>query len=204
MKKKIKSYLVFTSFWYRICVFFLMPAALTGIGACAGSRFGQFGVLGAAMLLTIGEVLSDYWLFPGLMAKEAEKLEVLKISAMGMGILKHALILDLLRKLLTVLGLLAFCGLFTGQFEGLLPMALVSYTFSAAGTFVARYMVGFASNLWIGQFAAVMACLLYGIRTEATRCLPWFDLLFPVLGILVSALSVKKTMGKVKGGYYDQ
>lgn len=200
MKRRIKSYLVFTSFWYRTGVFLLMPAALAGIGARAGSRFGQLGVLGAAMLLTMGEVISDHWLFSGLLAKDAEKLDVLKTSGMGMEILGHALILDLLRKLLTVLVLLAFCSLFSGHFSGLLPMALVFYTFSAAGTFLSRYMGGFQANCWIGQCAAVLACLLYGVQGG----LPWFDLLFPVLAILVSVLTVKKTMGKVKGGYYDQ
>lgn len=204
MKKKIKSYLVFTSFWYRICVFFLMPAALAGIGACAGSRFGQFGVLGAAMLLTIGEVLSDYWLFPGLMAKESEGLTVLRTSGMGMELLRHALVLDLLRKLLTALVVLAVCSLFTGRFEGLLPMVLVSYTCSASGTCLARHVDGIALNAWIGQFAAAMVFLFYGFRSGLPRFYTGCDLLFLVLGILVSALTVKKAMEKIKGGYYDQ
>ena len=48
---------------------------------------------------------------------------------MGMEIMKNALILDLLRKLLTAFGILAVCELYAGHWGGLLLMAMVSYVF---------------------------------------------------------------------------
>ena len=67
MKKKIKSYLVFSSFSYKVCIFLLMPAVLVGIGIGIVSIFGELGLTATAMLLTMAEILSDHWLFSGLM-----------------------------------------------------------------------------------------------------------------------------------------
>ena len=70
MKKKIKSYLVFSSFSYKVCIFLLMPAVLVGIGIGIVSIFGELGLTVTAMLLTMAVILSDHWLFSGLMAKD--------------------------------------------------------------------------------------------------------------------------------------
>ena len=206
MKKKIKSYLVFSSFSYKVCVFLLMPAVLAGIGAGIGSFFGEIGVMASAMILTMAEIVSDHWLFSGLMAKESERMDVLRTSCMGMKIMKNALILDLLRKLLTAFGILAVCEMFTGHWDGLPPMVLVSYFFSVSGTFLARYGGGFAVNVCIGQIAAWLGsgCLLCVFRTGLWRFRIGIELLFLVLGMLASVLAVNKAMEKVKGGYYDQ
>ena len=206
MKKKIKSYLVFSSFSYKVCIFLLMPAVLVGIGIGIVSIFGELGLTATAMLLTMAEILSDHWLFSGLMAKESERMEVLRTSGMGMEIMKNALILDLLRKLLTAFGILAVCELFTGQWGGLLLMAMVSYVFSAAGTFLARYGGGLAVNVCIGQISAflVLGCLFCVFQSGSWRFRVGFELLFLALGVLASVLTVSKSMRKVKGGYYDQ
>lgn len=206
MKKKIKSYLVFSSFSYKVCIFLLMPAVLAGVGIGIGSFCGEPGLTATAMLLTMAEILSDHWLFSGLMAKESERMDVLRTSDMGMEIMKNALILDLLRKLLTAFGILAVCELFTGQWGGLLLMAMVSYVFSTAGTFLARYGGGLAVNACIGQISAllVLGCLLCVYRSGLWRFRVGLELLFLVLGVLVSVLTVSKAMRKVKGGYYDQ
>lgn len=206
MKKKIKSYLVFSSFSYKVCIFLLMPAVLAGIGTGIGSFFGEPGLTATAMLLTMAEILSDHWLFSGLMAKESERMDVLRTSGMGMEIMKNALILDLLRKLLSAFGILAVCELYTGHWGGLLLMAMVSYVFSAAGTFLARYGGGLAVNVCIGQIASllVLGCLFCVFRPGLWRFRVGFGLFFLVLGVAVSVLTVSKAMRKVKGGYYDQ
>lgn len=52
MTKKIKSYLVFTSFLYRLVMFLLIPVALTVIGL-------QFGIPMVAALIPLVEIVSD-------------------------------------------------------------------------------------------------------------------------------------------------
>lgn len=133
-------------------------------------------------------------------------MEVLRTSGMGMEIMKNALILDLLRKLLTAFGILAVCELYAGHWGGLLLMAMVSYVFSAAGTFLARYGGGLAVNVCIGQISAflVLGCLFCVFQSGSWRFRVGFELLFLALGVLASVLTVSKAMRKVKGGYYDQ
>ena len=133
-------------------------------------------------------------------------MDVLRTSGMGMEIMKNALILDLLRKLLSAFGILAVCELYTGHWGGLLLMAMVSYVFSAAGTFLARYGGGLAVNVCIGQIASllVLGCLFCVFRPGLWRFRVGFGLFFLVLGVAVSVLTVSKAMRKVKGGYYDQ
>lgn len=204
MKRIIKSYLAFSSVSYRVCVCILMPAVLAGIGIYTGSYFGRLGMLASAMLLTMAEILSDHWLFPGLLAKESARLDVLKTSGRGMEILKNALILDLVRKFLTALALLTVCNLFTGRSGGLLSEVLVSYVFSVSGTFLARYGGWLIANVSIGQIAALLVMIFLFSLPRSGPYRIGLELLFLALGILVSVLTVNKAMQKVKGGYYDE
>lgn len=209
MKKKIKSYLVFTPFVYRIVVFIVIPVLSMWLGVYAVSRFGEMGelrVVPAVMLLTLAEIISDNWLFSGIQAKESEKMDFLKTSGRGMEMMQNALILDLLRKFLTVLAVITVCYLLSGMSGGLLYVVLVSYTVSALGTFLSRYGGTLWINVCIGQFAMALeiVCLLCVFLSGLSEFMAAFDLLFLVFGILISVLIVRKAMQKVKGGYYDR
>lgn len=206
MKKKIKRYLVFTSLPYRIAVFIMIPVLFTGIGAYAGSLFGVQGMMFAAGFLTMVEIISDHWLFFGLQAKESEKAEFLKTSGMGMEMIQDALILDLVRKFLTATGIAAACYLITGLQGGFLYIVLVSYAFSALGTFLSRYGGMLLLNIVIAQFAMmfVTASLSCMLQPGLLKSMFGTEFFFLALGILVSILTVMKAMQKVKGSYYDE
>lgn len=197
--------MVFTSFSYRIAIFILMPVILVGIGVYTGRRWGELGMIASAMLLTMTEVISDHWLFSGLQAKEAEKMDFLKTSGWGMEILRDALILDLLRKFLMDLVVLMLCSLIVGLLESISYIVFVSYTCSVLGTFLARYWGKFATSMWIGEMGFVFVGLLLGVFfTVLKQYMFWMNLFFLVLGMLLSVLAVEKVMRKVKGGYYDE
>lgn len=205
MKKKIKRYLVFTPFAYRIAVFLVMPVLLVGIGVLTGSRWGELWAVPVAVLLTMAEIISDYWLFSGLQAKDSEKMDFLKTSGLGMEILRDALTFDLLRKFLTVCVVMAICYLLTGRSGSPMYAGLISYVFSILGTFLARYGGIFRINLMIGYLAVVpVSCLLGVFFSGGKRYMFQINLFFLILGTLLSALAVRKAMQKVKGGYYDQ
>lgn len=205
MKKKIKRYLVFTSFAYRAVMFLIMPVFFAGIGVYAGNLFGVPGMMFTAGFLTMWETISDHWLFPGLQTKEPEQPEFLKTSGIGMEIMQDALILDLTRKFLTAAGILLVCYLITNLPGGCLHIVLVSYAFSVLGTFFSRYGDLLLINLCIGQFTMIFvtAYLLFMLRPEFQKYISAFPLLFLILGILISILTVTKAIRKVKGGYYD-
>lgn len=107
----MKSYLVFAGARYRLAVYLLMPAVLLGIGLWVegklGSGNGGVGAIVVTVLLPMAEISSDNWLFGGIQAKDSMGLEYLKASGRGMGILKNALWMDLARKFLSALGIIA-------------------------------------------------------------------------------------------------
>ncbi len=205
IKKKIKRYLVFTSFAYRIGVC-IAAALLLAAGVFAGAFFEETGLICAAGLLTMAEVLSDYWLFFGLQAKEPQKMDFLRTSGFGMEVIRDAVMMDLLRKFLTALGILAAAYLLAGLSGGFLYMALASYAFSILGTFLSRYGGMFLANACIAQFAAaiVLVSLLCMSRTGLSQYRLAVSLLFAVIGMGASALTVAEGMRIVKGGYDDE
>lgn len=135
--------------------------------------------------------ISDHWLFFGLQAKESEKAEFLKTSGVGIEIMQDALILDLVRKFLTAIGIIAAGYLLPGLSGGFLYMVLVSYVFSVLGTFLSRYGGTLLINICIAQSAMlfVVVCLLCMLRQgllkfmfgmEDALCFGLFDhVLFP-------------------------
>lgn len=224
MKKLVKSYLVFTSSLYRIVMYVLMPAALVGISLGLGRYLGEVVLMWVALLLIMIEVVSDSWLFGGIQARDPERIDYLKTSGQGMRVMRNALFMDLFRKLLSGLGILAvcylairFCGWISvqemfdysnsGAAEAgtgiLLYFVLVSYFFSVTGTFLSRYGNTVWSSMIVGYMAmtpALFCMLLPGV----TEYVLFYNLLFAVLDAGISIAAVKLAMKRIKGGYYDK
>ncbi len=221
----MKSYLVFTSAWYRLAVFLLMPTALIGLGLWVermlwGGR-GATGVIVAAVLLPIAEIVSDNWLFGGIQTKDSMRLEYLKTSGRGMEILRRALWVDLARKLLSALGIMALCrlagtwmaaegtdygsGIMDWGLEAgiLLYFTLLSYFVSTLGTFLSRFGDMLWMNLLVGYGAVFV--MLFGLTLlNLADIILIIDIICAVFGILISAVTVRTAMRRVERSYYDK
>ncbi len=222
MRRGIKSYLVFTSVWYRLGVYLVMPVVLMGLSlwieGCVQGDGGVSVVLGA-VLLPMTEIISDNWLFGGIQTKDSIGLEYLKTSGQGLGILKSALWVDLGRKFLSALCMIALCrlggilvagkalsfGNFCGSYggEALLYFVLLSYFVSVLGTFLSRFTDMLWINCLIGYGATGLTA--FGmILLNLGRYLLIVDVLLGSLGILVSVLAVRIARKRVERSYYDQ
>lgn len=229
--KRIKSYVVFTSIPYRVAVWALMPAGLVGLAAWLGGRIGDLGLPVALMPLVMAEVLSDSWLFGGIQAKDSEKIDYLKSSGRGMGVMGNALAADLARKLLTALAVVSASYFFIGKAKGGLEgmpgsvvdfisagetaqeigflgyLVLLSYSGSAFGTFLSRYGSSIPGNMMVGCVAMILAGMA-GMYVPTLIGYP-SDSIFllglpaAAAGAGVSVLAARAAMKKVKGGYYD-
>ena len=212
MKHRIKSYLVFTSFIYRICMFLAVPVIVTGIALSRVGRFGNAAMIFAAVLLPMVEIISDTWLFGGIQTKDMDKLDYLKTSHRGMEIMRNALSMDMARKLLTAIVVMAVCAVIVywenkgiGREIWLILSYAVSISWfcSILGTFIARY----GSLLWFHMMVG------YGMSMFGSICwflpgLPGLMAVYTVIlfigGILVSNVAVRVAMKKVEGSYYDK
>ena len=230
--KRVKGYLVFASFAYRIVMYLLMPAALVAFAVWAGANIGDVSVPLVLMLLPLAEIVSDSWLFGGLQARDSEKIDYLKTSGRGMAVMRNALGLDLFRKFLTALCVIVIsycsvqqakkglegmpgagvnfisCG---GTFKAIgfvLYLILLSYSLSALGTFLSRYNSTTYGNVLIGYGAMMLAGLagqfVPGLIKYPSNGIFLLDLLCMAAAIGVSILAVRAAMKKVEGGYYDE
>lgn len=230
MKRKIKAYLVFTSLVYRIVVYLLVPASLAAIAFCTGSKLAEAGIVIAALLLTLAEILADNWLFGGIQTKDVTKLDYLRTSGRGMQFMRDALALDLLRRMLTAIGTMAACylviqipggarpggdGMGRGTVleawmgEGLrsvqvlLYFAFLSYFISVLGTLITR----FGSMLWMNMVTGYGAVVLMAVVMYALglpESVLGTGMIFLGLDIIVSVLTVNTAMRKVEGSYCEK
>lgn len=225
MRKRIKSYLVFTGFWYRIGVYLLMPLALAGLGLWVGRTIGGdgVGIVVAVVLLPAVEIISDNWLFGGIQTKESMRLEFLKTSGQGMNVLKSALWMDLLRKCLSALCIVALCCLAEGWLAGdkaggggilgnaisiygigiLLYFVLLTYFVSTLGTLLSR----FGDMLWLNMLIGYGAGFLMALGMILLNLADYIfviDIICAIVDILISVLAVRTAMKRMEGSYYDK
>ena len=162
MKRILNSYLVFTSLIYRIAMFIVMPIVMIAVILWQGGVFGEAGIhlynsygpeitvcISVMMFLPLVEIVSDNWMFGGIQSKNADKLDYLKTSSIGMQVLRSALSIDLRRKFLSAVGIIGVSygilywrwmpDLEVVEWEVLLFALLVSYLFSVLGTVLTRY-----------------------------------------------------------------
>ena len=121
MKNAMKSYLVFTSRLYRLVMYMLLPGVCGGIclWACGsgGSRAGRGVLMAAALLLPMVETVSDSWLFAGVQNLSYTNLEYLKSSGRGGAVMRQALTVDVLRKLVSSAVILGLAYAIIGLWE---------------------------------------------------------------------------------------
>ena len=216
MRKKIKSYLVFTSLWYRFGVYLAIPAVLAAIGLLIERGLPGGGLIVISVLLPVAEIISDSWLFGDIQTKDSMKLEYLKTSGQGKELIRTALWTDLFRKLLSAIVIMALFSLAmvmgkgeapeaagTGGFGSLLYLVLLSWLVSVLGTFVSRY----ASLVWINlivSYGAMVLAMLGIFLLRLAEHILLIDLLFAIFGILMSTVAVKAAVERVERSYHDE
>lgn len=228
MKRIFKSYLVFTSLIYRIVMFIIMPLVIIVTVLWSGGGFESADILTiksepgimvcvvVMLFLPMVEIISDNWMFGGIQSKNADKLDYLKTSSIGKQVLRRALLIDLLRKFLSALGIICvsygilywrlmpdlISVLIENDWKLLLYAVLVSYFFSVLGTVLARY----GSMLWLNVMVAylveiiISVCVYSALMTQAVG----YCVLYAILDVAVSILAVRIVMKKVEGSYYDK
>lgn len=221
MVKKIKGYLLFTSLVYRIIMFGVLPLVFGGgyIAAAAVKMDGAFlltMILMIPTLLVLMEIFADNWMFGGIQDRDGAKMDFLKTSPKGMKLLENALVLDLVRRLVTLSVIMAVCFLANmamgiEMFGGdavkeagvLAGLALASYTLSVLGTLITRFFSWFWGNCLVGNVAMYVNMFCCGglLRTEKLIAL---NCVFALLAAGATVLAVKAAMGRVRGGYYDK
>lgn len=219
MRRICKSYLVFTGFGYRLVLFWLVPLLLLGIQAAAVFLGGNLSIILPLVMAGI-ETMADSWFLGGIQSKDAAKMDFLKTSAEGMRVLKTALIMDFLRRFVSMaVVLLLCCGIARlggGKASAIPPVwkytfllfpLLFGYTFSVLATLVGRFSGFFWINMLLAYPIPILGAIsMYLIQSESVfmDMAALFDIALAALGILLVVLAVRTAMKKVEESYYDR
>lgn len=217
--KIIKKYLVFTSVLYRIVMFGILPAGLVVLYVIAMLFMGEdmkYTLILMPFPVILAEIVADTWMFGGIQAKDAAKIDFLKTSPRGMGLLRNALAMDLVRRLVFLSAVMAACALgnialgvelFGGDaVKGLgviLSLILSAYSVSVLCTVFTRFGTMFWQNIVAAYVGMILESFCVGFLVTLDYPFAW-ALLYAVLAAGASFLSVKIVMAKIRGGYYDQ
>lgn len=214
MGRIFKSYLVFTGFVYRLVVFWLVPLLLLGIQAAAVFLGRNLSVILPLVMASI-ETMADSWFLGGIQSKDAAKMDFLKTSAEGMRIMKTALIMDFLRRFVSMTAVFLLCCGIARLGGGKAPAIpsvyknallvfplLFGYAFSVLATLVGR----FSSFFWINILLAYPIPILGAVCMYLIRLNPVYmnmaalcDIALAAFGILFVVLAVRTAMKKVEG-----
>lgn len=217
IKHTIRSYLVFTPFWYRMILFAILPAVLLGLQVVSAVKTGGTWTLIPLFVpvLVFAEVMMDTWFLGGIQEKGSEKIDYLKTSPRGMGVMGSVLILDQVRRIffsVLLFGLSQAINLLAGGDTGaevlklrtLVLAVLLTYDLSVLGIFVCR----FASFLWLNLLCAYIGAIAGVVVFVACMAVPMtvtpLCIALAVIGAGLSVLAVKIPMLKVEGSYYDK
>ena len=216
MKHNIRSYLVFTSLWYKIIMFAVLPLVLLGIQVFSTVVFRGTAIPVFVMILIMVEIMADYWFLGGIQEKGSEKIDYLKTSPRGMRVMKSALVIDLVRRFLFYVCIFGLSRMITlilgssdraGELIGLGELLLVvflSYTLSVLGIFISRFTSYLWVNLLCGYIGAIAGLVILLVCTSMPVPMVLPNAALVVLGGGISFLIVKIAMLKVEGSYYDK
>ena len=216
--KAIKGYLAFTSYIYRIVMFGVLPLALIALYVLGTVVMGNAALIMIFIIPFVAvmvEVAADTWMFGGIQRKDAAKMDFLKTSSGGMGLLQDALVMDLARRLLSLSGVMVICLLvsavggvemFKDTAEGagiIVSLILSAYAVSVLCTLLSRFGAMFWQSLMAGYLGLFIEAMCVWLLV-----LPGHPLvlccIYGVLALGVSVLAVRFAMKKVRGGYYDE
>lgn len=212
MRQSIKSYLVFTSFGYRLILYLGIPLLFIGAELFMLEILEISGIMTLLCMLTFLEIMSDTWFLGGIQEKNAEKMDYLKTSPRGMSVIKSALVTDLIRRFVTAAGIFAICGLLeagsgkrqiSAAADLVMPVFAV-YSLSVAAILITRFFSYFQINMLAGYIVSIAGAVCYLLQSAGMVSAETFIAVYAVLGMAVSILAVWIALKKVEGGYYDK
>lgn len=230
MKRGMKSYLAFTSGFYRWLLFVLAPLAAVSFqaalaiiarkgGHTLGEELSEFWMLEtilmfvSSMILMMAEILLDGRAFGGIAVKRGDTLDCIKASSRGRQLMRAALRTDMIRMFLESAGVVILsrsAWTFFGDIAGLWDLRGIC---TVAATVTCTYFFTVTALLIVRHFdyygiAVGASCLTYQILglfaiLTALNCYIIMAV-FTILSVAVSFFSQWKIMRRVEESFYDK
>lgn len=208
--KKIKMYLLFTGWRYKLGIFLGLPLAALALGLLWNSRLEWlgYGYMLTAVLIFF-EVIADQAAFAGIQSQRGYKLDYLKTSPLGHGMLRCGLAGDLVRRFLTAALCVGICGsrgiLKTeNSLADAVGILLTIYFTETLTLFISRYSKSAMLCVWIAYGGMVIGVILYAaICMIPARGIWLADVLLALAAAAVSVETVRIAMKKWRRTFSD-
>lgn len=209
MKKRIKSYLAFTSKPYQWVLFLLVPAVLIGLQMFLGREL-IYVLMGMTGML-YAEALADHFAFGGIATKDMGMPEYMKASDHGREVLKMALAGNMIRQLAESAAVLGISlGIFFVRTDAVVTrevclqcvaVLILSYLIMILMTTAARFFDAIYANLLVAMLgvAAFAAGLLPAMAAPGIMAV-----LLGLLSVAAGVISIRIIAKRVEESYYDR
>lgn len=212
MRRKIRSYLTLTPFLYRLLLFVIIPVGIFLLQQFLYIVDFTFSVFLICLLMTSAEIMCDYWVFGGMTTRDGTKIEYLKSSSSGIMFVKDALYVNMARQMLesvviVILSAVIYQGLQRG--DALTPervwvcitLMLLEYVVVVTLLTIGRFFDGWTVNMELGAIGVLL--MLGGVKI-IQRFVYFMFVLLMILAVLVSIVSARTVVKKVRESYYDK
>lgn len=207
--RKIRAYLLFTSWRYRLVIFWGLPGAVLAGGLLwryTNVAVAVFGLMICGIIFV--EIMADQGVFNGIQSKREYRLDFFKTSPAGRGILLQGLSGDLVRRLLTgavCIGLGRVTKVLTVESgAGCLGMVLAIYFAEVLGLFLSRFTRSVILCLLIAYGELIVGMGLYVLVSKCSISALWVaDGLLALAAAAMSILVVRTGMKRWLQTYSD-
>ena len=211
MRNFVKSYHAFlSSRLFQVLLYVLYPAVMILCVCallCIVSQFGMAVCVGyqlSANLLFAGEVVWGFLIFGGVAAKDTNKLEYLKTSVKGMTVLKTAMVVDVVRRILwvTMIQWIPLFILNEKPDENIWMANAMVLLFAEAGCLLVRKGTSMAMILAVMVGGTTFLSPLLGLSTWIVHLL-WPIVLCYAVAVVVMVYNIKMVMKEARDSFYD-
>lgn len=216
MREYIRSYQVFLPLYHpatRALFYLGYPLLLIGFNLFLCEFIGSFNIIYFVLpgeLICI-ELFLDYFIFGGIASKDTNRLEYVKTSQKGMGILKHAFRFDVVRRFISILVVIAGYTL-GGYLSGMTKEVSLYHMICAVllcnlilmpGIIITRYFTQLWFNILIYNLQIIITVFIQVILFQSEKHI--LILLAMMLAYLaIVTVGNKMLMKRAKEGYYDK
>ncbi len=208
--ERIRAYLLFTSWRYRLGIFLGLPAAVLA-GGLLWHGFLLVSVFSYLMItgMIFAETITDRWIFNGIQSKRGYKLDFLKTSPAGPRFLFQGLSGDLVRRLLMAMVCIgigwAIRVLDTEDgWAGYLGLVLTVYFSEMLGLFLSRFTRSIILFMFVAYGSITVGNILYVLLGNISASGLWAaDGLLALAAAAMSVLIVRTGMRKWRNTYSD-
>lgn len=207
MREYVKGYRAFVSDkWIKLLLYLVYPLCAIGFCRIAVMVSDLYGFLHQALIASImifAELILDVSTFGGILRKDTDKLDYLKLSHRGMKILEKSLWADRIRRLITAVILLSAAYIICH--EGMNPVKLVNSILATGvvlelGLMITRHFDTPGAVGLIAWLVYIVGPLLVAVAAVAPGyCLVGFLAVYAAVLIWSNTYIMKKA-GRV---YYD-